>query len=292
MSNFQFPENLRDLASVEYQFDSQSEEDLQFENESLPKRGFKQSLRLLRDLAEPEDWSGTENPHRYLPILSSYLNFTYKRLVAEGKILISSDGSFAAFNTGLITPLAEEIFAVYGPNKRDNRPFAFRRWTTPSDGILHNQFSQLPEMAQYFSSMSDLVFDFSNEIHPNYRHILNDHPERYPEEFKALPEPIRLSLLKGAIDRAIIRARRNYKTLVPQMYVTDSDSRIQFLMPLDLMARGKTDVALVVNPQASGAATANTALTLGMAYNNARLICRPSSEWLPPIAPPDEESAE
>ena len=42
------------------------------------------------------------------------------------------------------------------------------------------------------------------------------------------------------------------------------------------------DVALVVEKQESGNYQGQTILTLQMAYLDARLICRPNSEWLDP----------
>ena len=55
---------------------------------------------------------------------------------------------------------------------------------------------------------------------------------------------------------------------------------MSLLLPLDLTDDEKPDVALVVELVESGAYLGQTILTMNMAYNNARLISRPDSDWL------------
>ena len=58
---------------------------------------------------------------------------------------------------------------------------------------------------------------------------------------------------------------------------------ISLLLPLCLSDDEQAaDVALVVEKQESGNYQGQTILTLQMAYLDARLICRPNSEWLDP----------
>ena len=55
---------------------------------------------------------------------------------------------------------------------------------------------------------------------------------------------------------------------------------MSLLLPLDLTDDERPDVALVVELVESGAYLGQTILTMNMAYNNARLISRPDSDWL------------
>ena len=55
------------------------------------------------------------------------------------------------------------------------------------------------------------------------------------------------------------------------------DGRIQLLLPLCLTG-DKPGLALTIQRE-DGFYSARTCLTLDMAYNNARLICRPESSW-------------
>lgn len=56
------------------------------------------------------------------------------------------------------------------------------------------------------------------------------------------------------------------------------DGRIQLLLPLCLTV-DKPELALTIQRE-NGFYAARTCLTLDMAYNNARLICRPESSWI------------
>ena len=85
------------------------------------------------------------------------------------------------------------------------------------------------------------------------------------------------TFLKGAIDNARQRVRRNYKTAIPQYY----QGAVQLLLPMCLSAPGKADLALVVSHHGDFY-RASTCLTLDMAYNNARLLARPDRDWLHP----------
>jgi hypothetical protein len=85
------------------------------------------------------------------------------------------------------------------------------------------------------------------------------------------------NLVKGAIDTATQRVKRNYKTAVPQYY----QGSVQLLLPLSLTDPKKADLALVVE-RFSDFYRAATCLTLDMAYNNARQLARPDRDWLKP----------
>ena len=92
-----------------------------------------------------------------------------------------------------------------------------------------------------------------------------------------MPEYQLQTFLKGAIDNAKQRVRRNYKAAIPQYY----RGRVQLLMPLCLSRPDVADLALVVDNHGAFYRAA-TCLTLDMAYNNARQLARPDRDWLQP----------
>ncbi|MEH1818847.1 MAG: DUF3825 domain-containing protein [Nostoc sp.] len=51
-------------------------------------------------------------------------------------------------------------------------------------------------------------------------------------------------------------------------------------MPLALVDDTQVDIALVTEKTQSGSYLGHTILLLGWAYSNARLVCRPDSDWL------------
>ena len=89
-----------------------------------------------------------------------------------------------------------------------------------------------------------------------------------------------MNRLEDAVKTALKRARWNFKTAIPQYYPTRDE--MSLLLPLALVSDERPDVALVVKKVPSGAYQGYTILPLAWAYNNARLVCRPNSDWLIP----------
>ena len=88
--------------------------------------------------------------------------------------------------------------------------------------------------------------------------------------------PILPMLFQGAaLEYAKVRIMENYKAAVPQLF----NGKIQFLIPISLGDPKKVDLSLAVS-KVEGVYTGKTCLTLDMAYNNARLIAKPESDWL------------
>ena len=108
-----------------------------------------------------------------------------------------------------------------------------------------------------------------------YKHILDDekNKNRLPQEF--LNSDNKINIINGALDTMKKRVSANYKLAIPQYY----EGKIQLLLPLCLMSDNKPDVAIAVTKK-NGCYQGHTCLTLDMAYNNARLIAKPESNWL------------
>ncbi len=239
---------------------------------------FDERLADLEVLAEPEVWDyqNTLNP-RPKPILFNYVRYTYGRLAEEGKIELSDDGLAVVFNTGLVTTNQEPIYAYFGRNQiPDKQPWFLRHWLRRGEHELV-KFQQLPEMVNYYATPAALVFDCAKELRVNIEHIIADNRERFPEPYAGMDNFVLQNLLKGALDSARERVRRNYKTAVPQYY----RGRIQLLLPLCISSPARADMALVVEDH-GGFYRASTCLTLDMAYNNARQLARPDRDWLKP----------
>ena len=238
-----------------------------------------QKLDELASLAEPEDWDyqNTATDH-HKPVLFNYLQYTYMRLAEEDKLEVSTDGQSLAFNTGLVTPTQEPIFAFCSTNRQPhaNQNWFFVGWRRKGQLEL-TRFESLPEMANYFDNPGLLVFDATKELRLNVEHIVSDNKERFPEPYKSMDDYALQTFLKGAIDNAIERVKRNYKTAIPQYH----KGNIQLLLPLCLGNPSVADLA-VVAVNHDGFYRASTCLTLDMAYNNARQLARPDRDWLVP----------
>jgi len=238
-------------------------------------------------LNEPWDYTNPEKEYQegnnaatnYLPILRNYLVHTFKKISSENKVIFTEDKNFACFNTGLVTQNLEEIFALFGKNTmpRTHQPFYFKAFIKKSDPEYLSLFSLLqPEAANYFSSPELLIFSPRLELIPDVDHIIRDNKYRFPGHLKAAPDREVKKHLIGAIDEISKRVKINYKLAIPQFY----ENKFQLLLPLYLVDETKPDLAIVVERINDKIYSARTCLTIGMAYNNARLIVCPHSDWL------------
>lgn len=235
-------------------------------------------IQDLAELCENEQWNyASTATHRPNPILFNYLRYTFSRLSEENKIEMSQDGSQATFNTGLVTPNQEPIYALFERNSNtDKQPWYLRKWVRRGENDLI-KFQSLPEMAHYFDNPAVLVFDHNKELRANIEHIIQDNKERFPTPYREMENYPLQTFIKGALDNALERVKRNYKTAIPQYY----RGRVQLLLPLCLSSPQKADLALVAEDHGSFY-RASTCLTLDMAYNNARQLARPDRDWLAP----------
>jgi len=236
-------------------------------------------LDELAKNVEDEDWGyHFTNSEHHFPILYNYIRYTYKRVAEEHKIILSEDGQFACFNTGLVTPHQEPVFSSFEINRKvDVQPWFFKGWYRQGQREL-NVFPELPDIAHYFDDPTCLVFDARKDFRVNVEHILNDTPrERFPEPYGSMDDYALQTNLRGAIDNARGRVRRNYKTAIPQFY----RGQVQLLLPLCFSNPQRADLALVVDRHSTFYRAA-TCLTIDMAYNNARQLTKPDRDWLQP----------
>lgn len=235
---------------------------------------YDRKINILSGLC-PEKWSFGVNSDNV--ILKNYIDHTFEKVFEEGKVIEKSE--YSLFNTGLYTDFYQEIYAYFVKNNNPGRQDWFMDGFYTSYQISSMGVTEHPQRANYFLNPAELVFDTNCEIIPQYPHIFND-----PENFLRIPESIRESsnkimLFDGAIKRAKQMINANYKTAVPQYY----KGKIQLLIPICLINENIPDLALVVSKNESGNQyLGHTCLTLDMAYNNARLIARPDSNWLKP----------
>lgn len=181
-------------------------------------------------------------------------------------------------------------------------------------------FPYKPERAEYFNDPRELFYDTTAEKPTlDWQHFIKDNIARLPQgfvkhgapqDFQFCEDPENLSKaqrdnyytrlskaiyenedwlqflttkFRNALDIALSRVAWNYKTAIPVYY--PKEHKMQLLLPLALEKKDTIDVALVCNHKYNPGEHVNnyegrTIFTLQMAYNNARLITRPDSDWL------------
>lgn len=234
-------------------------------------------VSVLNNLAvlSPEKWSFGEKSDN--SILKNYIEHTFKRLFEEGKVV--ENDHYAVFNTGLFDAYYKPICAYFMENKVPDRQKwylagFFTEYQLSSMGVVN-----IPERANYFDDPSELVFDTHLNIVPQYDHIFGD-----KENIERLPigirnNAMRVQLFNGAVETVKRMLEANYKTAIPQYY----NGKMQLLVPICLQNPNVPDLALTcMKTEDKGKYLGCTCLTLEMAYNNARLIAKPESNWLQP----------
>ena len=206
------------------------------QNTSTPGRVLEQFAFLgswnsfLGELAKkalPEPWDFENSTGKRYYILQKYIQYTFYRLQLEDKVCISDDERFAAFNTGLVTPHYDDIYACF--ESSDDAGYS-TKWrflefcTAAGRGVgkrLVDYFSPLPQPASYFEKKEDLLFDLEKELHTDYEHILLDNISRFPigflrEECYGMNEALDcIERIEQASDRNIRKKRyREFSDLI------------------------------------------------------------------------------
>lgn len=284
-----------------------------------------QALGTLATAAAPERWNypgeGVGKASRY-GILREYLSATLARVRAQGRLATSADGSLAAFDTGLMTPMDEELYAVLSPTGTDI-PWHLDGFATAGAGELGSRLvaslSELPARATYLASVDDVALRDGALTVADYRSLLGDGLARLPQGFLSAQldgtdaaheldglsrattpqgrrdalrrlsraitgEPGRYRRICRAIDDAIDLAQRRARQSY-RLVAPAYDAardRMVLLLPLALVDDARTDCALVLELMPSGAYQAARVTTLAHAYAAARVVSREMPGWLSP----------
>ena len=238
--------------------------------DTIYMKDYNQNIEDLVAMALPEKWNFPDESGNQ--ILKNYLGKTLERLQEENKVVITD--SFLVFNTGLFTCNYESIYLVAEKPKKESikREWVFKEFCTEYD-LDSTDISDLPQRANYFTDPSLLLFNWNYPVRVQYGHILEDNKNRLPKS--TIDSHMKVQLLTCTIDPSIKKVIANYKLAVPQYY----DGKIQLLIPLYFEDDNKPDLALTVTKK-NGYYQGHTCITLDMAYNNARIIAKPESNWL------------
>ena len=281
------------------------------------------TLGTLATAAAPEKWNypgeGVGKANRY-GALRDYLASTLARVRAMGALAVAADGSLAAFDTGLATPMDEELYAVLSPTGTDI-PWRLDGFATAGSGELGARLSatlpQLPACASYLGSIDDVALRASAMVIPDYRSLLSADLDRLPRGFLSQlvagsdAEPLLGSLVQAqapadharavkALARAIAdepgRYRRACRALEDAIALSRARAqrsyrhvapaydaardRMLLLLPLALVDDAHVDCALALELMPSGAYQATSVVSPSRAYACARVVSAETPAWL------------
>lgn len=233
------------------------------------------SLEELSKVAKEEIWDFKYRNSKYFPILRNYLNYTFKRLQDEDKIVYSYNGALACFNSGLQTEHEDDIFIVFEKNTNNSgADWLWKFFTNKVDEI--REFPN-PELASYIHNVNDLVYDLNYEIHVDYKHIIDHNNKRLPNYLQGEEKK---NLAKVSINGAVValekQLKRNYRLAIPHWY----KGRIQLLLPV-MINENYAEFAFVLEKDVERKKYyIKTILEIDKAYSNARVICDQGIDWL------------
>lgn len=281
------------------------------------------TLGTLATAAAPEKWNypgeGVGKANRY-GALRDYLASTLARVRAMGALAVAADGSLAAFDTGLATPMDEELYAVLSPTGTDI-PWRLDGFATAGSGELGARLSatlpQLPARASYLGSIDDVAMRASAMVIPDYRSLLSADLDRLPRGFLSQlvagsdAEPLLAGLSEAQAPAAHAHAMRDLARAIadePGRYrracraledaIALSRARAQrsyrhvapaydaardrmlLLLPLALVDDAHVDCALALELMPSGAYQATSVVSPSRAYACARVVSAETPAWL------------
>lgn len=241
---------------------------------------FNKKLDYLIKIAEPEEWNQTDvHTKKTNSTVFYYIIHTFDRLFVQNKIYIDELEENAFFNTGLMTSEGNEIFGhlkksfFYDSANPTSNYWYFKTFLKSNEKEFIIKCKQKPQIATYYNDFNELYFNPDLDIEINYDHIYEDNIDRLPEEIKTIDQDTAKQIFKAALEFTKKKIKRNNRIPVPQYY----NSKLMFLIPVRVFVN-KTIVVAVekINRQY----IANTILSMGMAYNCARLLNKPEIDWL------------
>ena len=281
------------------------------------------ALGTLATAASPEKWNypgeGVGKASRY-GVLRDYLASTLARVRATGALAVAADGSLAAFDTGLATPMDEELYAVLSPTGTDI-PWHLDGFATAGSGELGARLSatlpQLPARAFYLGGIDNVMLRAEAMVIPDYRSLLSAGLDRLPQGFVSelvagsgaagllaglggaetpaahtravrdlartiADEPGRYRRACRALEDAIdlSRARARRSYRHVAPAYDAARNRMLLLLPLALVDDAHADCALALELMPSGAYQAASVVSLSRAYACARVVSAETPAWL------------
>lgn len=237
-------------------------------------------LHYLTTITDPEQWYFDQKNGEKFSIIFYYVTHTFDRCLNQEKIIIDSSEQFACFNTGLLDSQGNEIYGIFTKSttfsledKRTNYWY-LKGFFKENERFFNDTGLRKPPLATYYTDYNSLYFNPCLDISVNFDHIYNDNFERLPIALKQLEIDLARQVFEGFLSHTKKKIHRNDRIPVPQFY----RDKIMFLIPIKILG----EIMVIAVEKFDQQYLANTVLNFEMAYNCARLLNKPESNWLLP----------
>lgn len=249
------------------------------------------SLEQYHDLAcmaMPEPWQfrnpETETVNVETPILERYIcqvfrkqaiSYNYANAV-EADYLLYKRNEVCCFNTGLFTPNYEYIYMCFERNKRKD---SIKQWVFKEFAVVSSRrmkyIQPLPERPKYILQQWMTYFDPDWSIRLDMERLIG-----CKDCIGKLPQSMRDNWnLRLLLETAVELSRRRARIDLNLAVITGFQGRIQYMLPLYMTMEDKPDFAIALSVM-EGHYIGHSFVSLESAYQNARLIARPTVKWL------------
>lgn len=221
----------------------------------------------------------------------------YLRGLNENKVI--RIGNAIAFNTGETGPGGyDPYYLVFGEKSGKMNLNIYNRYEKSGRyliSLLNNK-----ELSRVEFNIE--AFDYTRPLEVEYGHIIEDHPEKHPEEFMAiLKSRFRNDRLKDLTNREIVseykkafiiqtmgaveymRKQLQHHSVTPVPFWYMKRDIPGWLVPLDFGLGESPNLALVVHPEELNGKPVywgKTVISLKEAFVDARLLGKVTAEWL------------
>lgn len=239
-----------------------------------------------------ENWESNGYIRLYKYLKSIHEKVAYEQTLTDAFVgngyVLSDNKEKCLINTGLIDKYSNDIFVIDECNDgvfdAKNLVLVRSKSFILTQGFSLGNIKVLPKPIRFYKDKSELIFDSSIEEFDlgntdRLEHIVNERRNRFPEKYRDLPTNVLCDKIKSAVIMALRISERDYKYIQP-MYNIKSH-KIQYLIPvhLDKSIEEAPEIVLIAG-KTNELYCVMTLLSTEDAYNNARLMCKPSTSWL------------
>lgn len=262
---------------------------------------YEQQLKkdLIQDIYErlmvKENWMQRTNRNRlgfYLKGIFIVVKFSMKmngNAIRGNGYIYSEDRTKCVVNTGLWDVYGNNIYLIdHTPYTLDfyNKKLSImvNKAALLAMGFSIENVKYLPEPIKFVTDRSQLIFDadisdfdFNDDMHLN--HIIEHRRFRFPCKYSKTPARVLSDKVKDAIVQAIKIQKTDYKYIIPKYDF--KRQTIQFMVPfhLDTNLNQKPELYIIIGKE-NGIWQVYTVLYPDDAYDDARMLSKPSNNWL------------